>query len=148
MCENEAEKMAARAERNAKRRARRATLRALYEENAPSVSRYGSPLGRRGFGRLEVAYDVKRGVWDRNRLGRLRWSDEATVVIHRVPGRDGGDYDRCGTYWGGLRESPLFWVAAIDGDEVRSEIFIRAKSAAEIRGKLREYFDGIRFRSA
>lgn len=122
----------ARVERNAKRRARRATLRALY----------GTPLGRRGFGCLTAAYDMARSGW---RLEvptaseRWPWTSDSSVVIQRVPGRD---YDPCGMYWGSLRSSPLFWVAAILDDEVTSEVFIRAKSASE----LREYFEGIRFR--
>lgn len=146
MCEGEAEKMAARVERNARRRARRDTLRALYAAHAPGTSMYGAPMGRRGFGRLLLAVD--RGAWERCPDARLAWPDGASVVIQRVPGRDGGDYDRCGTYWGDLRGSPLYWVAAILGGEVLSEVFIRARNAAEARAKLRQFFEGIRFRSA
>lgn len=140
MCEAEAEKMA---ERNAKRRARRATLRARYEENAPRVSKYGAAMGRPSWGLLTGV--IHRGLWLGGGVATL--PDGAHVVVQRVTGHDGGDYDRCGTYWGGLRESPLFWVAVLRGETLVSEAFIRHESRARVVSKLRERVQGFRVRS-
>lgn len=143
MCESESEKMAARAERNAKRKARRATLRALYEANAPGTSKYGSPMGRPSWGLL--TFVTHRGLWVGG--GSATLPEGAHVVVQRVTGHDGGDYDRCGTYWGGLRESPLFWVAVLNGETLVSEAFIRARSRRSVVDKLRERVKGFRVRS-
>lgn len=137
MCENEAEKMAARAERNAKRRARRATLRALYKANAPATSKYGAPMGRLSYGLLTSVFAESPATLP----------EGSHVVVQRVTGHDGGDYDRCGTYWGGLRESPLFWVAVLQGETLVSEAFIRSESRARVVHKLRERVKGFRVRS-
>lgn len=143
MCEAEAEKMSERIERNAKRRARRATLRAFYGENAPGTSKYGAAMGRPSWGLLTGV--IHRGLWLGGGVATL--PDGAHVVVQRVTGHDGGDYDRCGTYWGGLRESPLFWVAVLQGETLVSEAFLRADSRARVVHKLRERLKGFRVRS-
>jgi hypothetical protein len=67
------------------------------------------------------------------------------VRIARVTGHDGGDYDREGTYWGGLWHNPLFWLYQVNGDgDVVSEHFVRAESREAVKAQIREKIPGVK----
>lgn len=129
-----------RVELNAKRRARRATERALYASNAPRVTRYGAPMGRSGFGGLPQAMGA---TW-RDEAGSCLFDPTVPVRIARVTGHDGGDYDREGTYWGGLWHHPLFWLYQVNDGKVVSEHFLRAGSREAVKVQLREKIPGVK----
>ena len=63
-------------------------------------------------------------------LVRLRWVD--------------GDYDEGGAYWGGGQGDSIFWAYGDVGDTA-AEIFVRARTRAEAKAKVRARLLGARF---
>lgn len=90
----------------------------------PNVSsHHGAPMGRRSeFDSTD--YPVKF------RMQRLRWVD--------------GDYDEGGAYWGYVSGDHIYWAVGLDED-LKHEVFIRAKSRGGAKTLLREDFPNATF---